>query len=242
MSRPVPEAHDTVHDAINRIIPARFADRHAEIVRRSGADDQTWKRDSVATVDPTRDPLIENGRQPSRQLQDLVQEVFEDARRLLRQWLRDGKIQAFCSDPLFGGDIKIAPSAWGLQTTDRAIAGGDYHPYGPTKPGGTVGLLRSDVERVVSGATSENPNQPPPLGPSSSAKTSAVYSREMIERAIQITAELLKLHGESLHRPSALAAVKATFPAFSDDKFRSTVWPLARQRSGMPLKGKPGPK
>lgn len=154
MWRPVPEAHATVHEAINLIIPARFADRDNEIERQVEAEALERERDFVPSGDPVRDSLIKSGWRHSRQLEDLVEGIMEDARRLLRQWLRDGKIQAFYSDPLFGGEVSIAPSAWGLQTTDRAIAGGDYYPYGSTQAGGTVGLLRSDLEKLVSGSVS----------------------------------------------------------------------------------------
>lgn len=152
MRRPVRVGHVTVMDAINMVIIDRFAERDATVKRQEKAEDEARKRNFVPSGDPLRDAYIKQGWGPSRQLQQMMNELVSDAQFLLSQWLCDGKLQAFYRDPLFGQEHKIAASAWETAATDKALYGGDYHPSGDSKLGGPVRLLRSDVEKVLRGA------------------------------------------------------------------------------------------
>jgi hypothetical protein len=127
-----------ISDAIKQIIAVEFRERN-EYLRHLIAIEQNQLIDTSK-----REYHI-------RKIIEFQDDLNNDARQLLRQWLRDGKIRAFHSDPRLGGDVEIHPSTWGLAITDAAIKDGDYAADGDVRFSGPVGLHFGDVLEILIG-------------------------------------------------------------------------------------------
>lgn len=137
MTKPLPQSQLTIQDAIKHVIAAEFSERDQFIKSRIELE---------VGVGSTQKKTTEL----SGELAILISEIYNDARILLRQWLRDGRIRSFYSDPWLG-DVELLPSAWGLAITDDAILGGDYIAHGDPRFAGPVGLHYADLLRIVIG-------------------------------------------------------------------------------------------
>lgn len=138
MPKPLPKSQLKIKDAIQQLIATEFRERDQYIKSKIALEIGRETIEGVAT-------------EHSREISDLISDLIDDARSLLRQWLRDGRIRAFYSDPRRGGDVELHPSAWGLAITDSAIKGGDYVADGDPRFAGPVGLHYVDFFRIVIG-------------------------------------------------------------------------------------------
>lgn len=138
MTKPIPSSQIKISDAVDQIIAVEFPKRY-QYLQHLMANEQ-----SLAIDDLEKEHHI-------RAILDFQNNLKNDARKLLRQWLRDGKIRAFHSDPRLGGDVEIHPSAWGLAITDAAIKDGDYAADGDVRFAGPVGLHYGDVLEILIG-------------------------------------------------------------------------------------------
>lgn len=155
MKRPVRDGYLKIGDAINYVMRHHFADRHAAVWDKFDAESDARKRNFVPSGDPALDKDVENAWEPSRQVQLDMAELYSDAQYLLRQWLCDGKVQAFYRDANLGSyEVKIDPAAWEVESTDEAINGGKFYPTGRQEgqqdqnSGGPIRILRSELEAV----------------------------------------------------------------------------------------------
>ncbi len=155
MRRPVRLGNVSIVQAINMVIEARFADRHAAIEAQQKEEEISRKAAFVSTGDHIRDAEIQENWEPSRQLQKMIDSIFSDAQFLLRQWLCDGHSTAFYYDQKDKIFVGIDAAAWELDATDRAISGGKYYPHGQPMDhrdqdaGAPVRLVRDHIKAVL---------------------------------------------------------------------------------------------